>query len=39
MFVFSALLEEGAGSGEGALLGLGEDGAPRVIVRVAGLVA
>jgi len=39
MFVFSALLGEGAGSGEGALLGLGEEGAPRVIVRVAGLVA
>lgn len=39
MFVFSALLGEGAGSGEGALLGLGKDGAPQVIVRVAGLVA
>ena len=39
MFVFSALLGEGAASGEGALLGLGEDGAPRVIVRVTGLVA
>jgi hypothetical protein len=36
-FVFSALLGEGAGSGEGALLGLGEAGAPRVIVRVTGL--
>lgn len=39
MFVFSALLGEGAGSGEGALLGLGEAGAPRVIVRVTGLMA
>ena len=39
MFVFSALLGEGAGSGEGALLGLGKDGEPRVIVRITGLVA
>lgn len=39
MFVFSALLGEGAGSGEGALLGLGEAGAPRVIVRATGLGA
>lgn len=38
-FVFSALLGEGASSGDGALLGLGEDGAPRLIVRVTGLVA
>jgi hypothetical protein len=30
MFVFSALLGEGAGSGEGVLLGMGEDGAPQV---------
>ncbi len=36
MFVFSALLGEGAGSGEGALLRLGEGGAPEVILRVAG---
>ncbi len=36
-FVFSALLGEGAGSGEGALLGLGDEGTPRVIVRVTGL--
>lgn len=35
-FVFNALLNQGAGSGEGALLGLGDDGAPRVIVRVTG---
>lgn len=34
MFVFNALLGEGAGSGEGAVVGLGTDGAPRVIVRV-----
>jgi Histidine phosphatase superfamily (branch 1) len=36
MFVFSALLGngEGAASGEGALLGLGPDGAPRVIERL-----
>lgn len=37
MFVFSALLGEGAGSGEGVLLGVGEDGAPQVRLRVAGL--
>lgn len=37
MFVFSALLGEGAGSGEGVVLGLGADGAPRVLARVAGL--
>lgn len=36
MFVFSAFLGEGAGSGEGALLGLGESGAPRVVARVTG---
>jgi len=36
MFVFSAFLGEGAGSGEGALLGLGEGGAPQVILRVTG---
>lgn len=34
MFVFSALLGEGAGSGEGAVVGPGDDGAPRVIVRI-----
>lgn len=39
MFVFSALLGEGAGSGEGVLLALGEDGAPRVVARLTGLVA
>ncbi|MBI5258081.1 MAG: histidine phosphatase family protein [Burkholderiales bacterium] len=37
MFVFSALLGEGAGVGEGALLGLGDGGAPRVIARLTGL--
>lgn len=37
MFVFSALLGEGAGSGEGVLLGVGEDGAPQVRLRVTGL--
>lgn len=37
MFVFSALLGEGAGSGEGALLGVGADGEPRVLARLAGL--
>lgn len=36
MFVFSALLGEGAGVGEGVLLGLGEGGAPRVTLRVSG---
>jgi hypothetical protein len=39
MFVFNALLGEGAGSGEGVLLGLAEDGAPRVIFRLTGLAA
>ncbi len=39
MFVFSALLAEGAGSGEGVLLGLGEAGAPQVRWRVTGLIA
>jgi hypothetical protein len=39
MFVFSALLGEGADSGEGVLLGLGADGSPRVRARVTGLVA
>jgi Histidine phosphatase superfamily (branch 1) len=34
MFVFSALLGEGAGSGEAALLGLKPDGTPRVIGRL-----
>lgn len=37
MFVFSAPLGEGAGSGEGVLLGVGEDGAPQVRLRVTGL--
>jgi hypothetical protein len=37
MFVFSALLGEGAGSGDSVLLGLSEDGAPRVNVRLTGL--
>lgn len=37
MFVFSALLGEGAGSGDGALLAPGDDGAPRVLLRVSGL--
>jgi phosphohistidine phosphatase SixA len=37
MFVFSALLGEGAGSGDAVLMGLSEDGAPRVIVRLTGL--
>ncbi len=36
MFVFNSLLGGGVGPGEGALLGLGKDGAPRVIVRVTG---
>jgi hypothetical protein len=39
MFVFSALLGEGAGSGDAALLGMDEGGAPRVIVRLTGLDA
>jgi phosphohistidine phosphatase SixA len=39
MFVFSALLGEGAGSGDAALLGLGSDGAPRVITRLTGFAA
>jgi hypothetical protein len=39
MFVFSALLGEGAGSGDAALLGMDEAGAPRVIVRLTGLGA
>ena len=39
MFVFSALLGEGAGSGEGVLLGTGGDGAPRVVLRLTGLGA
>lgn len=39
MFVFSALLGEGAGSGDAALLGLGSEGAPRVITRLTGLAA
>ena len=34
MFIFSVLLGEGAGSGEAVLLGLGADGAPRVIARL-----
>ena len=33
MFVFSALLGENAGSGEGLLLGVNRDGSPRVIGR------
>lgn len=33
MFIFSALLGEGAGSGDAVLLGLGPDGAPRLIDR------
>ena len=39
MFVFSALLGEGAGSGEAVLLGLSEVGAPKVILRLTGLAA
>jgi hypothetical protein len=39
MFVFSAFLGEGAGSGEGVLLGLGEGGIPQVRLRVTGLIA
>ncbi len=39
MFVFNALLGEGAGSGDAVLLGLNEAGAPRVIVRLTGLAA
>ncbi len=39
MFVFSALLGEGAGSGDSVLLGLSEDGAPRVNVRLTGLAS
>ena len=39
MFVFSALLGEGAGSGDAVLMGLSEDGAPRVNVRLTGLAA
>jgi hypothetical protein len=39
MFVFSALLGEGAGSGDAVLLGLADDGAPRVITRLTGLGA
>ncbi len=37
MFVFSALLGEGAGSGDAVLLGQGRGQAPEVIVRLAGL--
>ncbi len=37
MFVFSALLGEGAGSGDAALLGVGDDGAPRVVLKLTGL--
>jgi hypothetical protein len=36
MFVFSALLGEGAGSGDAVWLGLGEDGAPKVLARLSG---
>ena len=39
MFVFSALLGEGAGSGDAVLLGLDAGGAPRVIDRLSGLAA
>ena len=39
MFVFNALLGEGAGSGEAVLLGLSEVGAPKVILRLTGLAA
>lgn len=37
MFVFSALLGEGAGSGDGALVAPGADGQPRVVARLTGL--
>lgn len=37
MFVISALVGEGALSGEAVLLGLNKDGSPRVIDRLAGL--
>ena len=39
MFVFSAWLGEGAGTGDGVLLGLAPDGSPRVIDRLTGLAA
>jgi len=39
MFIFSALLGEGAGSGDAMLLGLNPDGSPRVLHRLAGLAA
>jgi len=39
MFVFSALLGEGAGSGDAVLLGLADDGAPRVVTRLTGFAA
>ncbi|OYU99543.1 MAG: histidine phosphatase family protein [Burkholderiales bacterium PBB5] len=39
MFIFSALLGEGAGSGDAVLLGLGPDGAPSVKHRLTGLTA
>jgi hypothetical protein len=39
MFVFNALLNEGARSGEAVLLGLAPDGAPRVIDRLDILAA
>jgi hypothetical protein len=39
MFVFSALLGEGAGSGDAVLLGLADGGAPRVVIRLTGFAA
>lgn len=39
MFVFSALLGEGAGVGDGVLLGLTEKGEPRVVARLKILTA
>jgi hypothetical protein len=39
MFVFSALLGEGAGSGDAVLLGRADDGAPRVVTRLTGFAA
>lgn len=39
LFVFNALLGEGAGSGDAAPLGVGKGGAPGVIVRLTGLAA
>ena len=37
-FIFSALLGEGAGSGDAVLMGLKPDGTPRVVHRLTGLM-